>query len=112
MRYREHRFPCDLPVEVVGPDGQVQACIVTNVSQWGVRLARFDAPQIGDTLRLRLGVGTQPREARVRWSAGAYCGLRFAQPLDARTIALARKSVSHKARIKPPGWNLQLRELR
>lgn len=112
MRYREHRYPCDLPVEVVGPDGQVHACIVTNVSPWGARLARLGFGRVGDRLRLRLGSGTQPREATIRWSSGASCGLRFAQPLDARTIAQARMSVSHKARAGPAGWNLHLRELR
>ena len=112
MRFREHRCPCDHPVAVRYPDGRRAEGVLINVSQGGARLARVSGLTPGITLRLTLDPGGVPRDAQVRWVHSGYAGLRFAQRLDSRTMAIIRKSVSHPAARTAPAWNLHLRELR
>lgn len=112
MQHRDHRCPCDLPVVVTCADGQQLDCVIVNISQWGARLARLDTRTPGETLTLKLGPGSVPRDAEVRWSRAMQTGVRFSRPLDGRDMALARRSVAHQSTVKAKGWNLELRELR
>lgn len=111
MKFREHRAPCDQPVTVLHRNERLSA-VVVNVSRHGARLARVAGLASGDPVRIDLGSGCPIHEAEVRWTRGTYAGLRFARPLDARTMAVVRKSVSHRSAPPTGGWNLNLRELR
>ena len=112
MRYRDYRYPCDLAVTVTRRGGGPQAAIIVNISTWGARLARLEGVEPGETLHLTLGAGCPVLTANVQWSRGLYTGVRFAAALEPRQIALARRSVNHRQRVNPSGWNLQLNELR
>lgn len=111
MQYRVPRHACDHPVTVFARGGKSAGRLV-NISLSGARLAGVAGLRPGEVLRLDLGPDCQPRLAEVRWVNGACCGLHFAQPLDARALAVIRKAVA--ARAPPPAgtWNLNLRELR
>lgn len=112
MKYREHRSPCEMSVEVTSDDGQRHAGVIINVSPWGARVARLDGYRTGERLRLRVGNGVQMIDANVRWSGRGLTGVRFAQPLDMRTVAVLRNATGHRSTAKATGWNLQFRELR
>ena len=112
MRFREHRCPCDHPVAVAFPDGRRAEGAIINVSQGGARLARVDGLIPGMTLRLNLGPACAPCDAQVRWVHSGYAGLRFAQRLEPRAMAVVRKSVNHRTSGAAPSWNLHLQELR
>lgn len=113
MRFRDHRFPGVHPV--VCQCGQRRLDMqLTNISARGARLAGAADCLPGQALRVELGQGSQPRAAVVRWVRDGVLGLRFDQPLEARLIAIVRKSVGH--RVEAPrlvdGHRHGLRELR
>jgi hypothetical protein len=112
MLYRNHRCPCDLPVKITLRDGQTCTGVIINISPWGVRLARVPPMTPGEHIFITLPSIVAPAEAEVRWSGGPYVGVRFAKQVDTRTIALVRKSVSHRPNAKHSDWNSKLRELR
>ncbi|GAB4262291.1 MAG: hypothetical protein Kow0013_07720 [Pararhodobacter sp.] len=112
MKYREHRYPCDRPVTV--RSGELsRPALVVNVSTHGARLARIDGLRAGERVALHLQGAPHPLAADVRWTRGSLAGVRFAAPLDARTIANLRRSVAHRGPVAKSGaWNLSLREMR
>jgi len=112
MRYREYRCPCDHPVSMSLPDGRRVAGVVVNISPEGARLARIDGLSAGDMLQSDFGSGCPPRDAQVRWVHGGYAGVRFGQRMDARTMAVVRKSVSHPGQTRPPVRAHSFREMR
>ena len=95
MQYREWRYPCQHPVDLATGTQRVQGLMV-NVSQHGARIAGPLSTQTGDRLTVLLGPGCLPREAVVRWARGGTFGVNFARPLDARTIAVVRKTAGHR----------------
>lgn len=111
MQYRVPRHACDHPVTVFDRAGKSAGRLV-NISLTGARLAGVAGLRPGDVLRIDLGPDCQPRLAQVRWVNGSNCGLRFAHPLEARALAVIRKSVSAQAAPATGGWNLHLREMR
>jgi len=111
MKFREPRAPCHQPVTVLLNDRRLPG-IVVNISPSGARLAQVSGLVSGDRLRLAPGPGCPLCEAEVRWTNGPHAGLRFARPLDARSLAVVRKTGLGGGRARAPGWNLSLRELR
>jgi hypothetical protein len=113
MKYREHRYPCDHPVRITGK-GLARSAVVVNLSQHGARLARITDLAPGDRLHLAPRGGCPPCEAEVRWVRGSLAGLRFAEPLGPRTLAMMRKSGVARVTTSAPGslWNTHLKELR
>ena len=97
--YREHRFPCELAVQVRGPGGSQPAALV-NISPGGARLSRIEGPQPGETLRLDLGSG-EPVPATVRWARDGMAGLRFPHPLTRDQVTRLRSTVSG---VRVSGW--------
>lgn len=112
MLFREHRCPCDIPIQVKLQNGQSSAGIVVNVSSWGARLAKLPRLTVAERLHITLSLGLELPEAEVRWANEVYCGVRFQRQLDQRAMAVIRQSVAHKTTTNPKGWNLQLREMR
>ncbi|MCB1397493.1 MAG: PilZ domain-containing protein [Rhodobacter sp.] len=111
MKFREPRAPCNQPVTVFLGDRRLPGTVV-NISPSGARLAQVPGLLPGDRLRLDPGPGCPLCEAEVRWTSGPHAGLRFAKPLDARSIAVVRKAGSGCGPQRAAGWNLSLRELR
>ena len=111
MRFRDQRFPCDYPVTCYSGPRRFALRLV-NVSSRGARLSGDAGCSPGQVLRVELGQGSQPRTAVVRWVRDGTLGLRFDHPLEARTMAVVRKSVGHRieATRRPEGFNF--RELR
>lgn len=121
MRFREHRYPCDLPITVsIGVstgDRQRADAVVINISQWGARLIRLMPLKVGEKLVLNLGMGLVPIDAEVRWCGQARAdlaraGVRFVRPLDARAIARIRQSVNHHTSASANSWRAALHEMR
>lgn len=101
MRYRDHRFPCDVIIRVTGPAGHQSAAMV-NVSSAGARLVRVDGLHPGDDLQLELAPGAPPLAATVRWAHRGAAGLRFQKPLGRDQLTRLRGSVS---RAHGAGWS-------
>lgn len=112
MQYRLHRCPCDHPITLFARDGTRHSARAVNVSQLGLRVTRAPTMAAGDAVRVLLGAGQQPRDAQVRWASDRAMGLRFAQALDERTVALIRKSGGHRVHRPTTGWSAPLREMR
>jgi len=106
MKFREMRYPCECPAELVSGEVTLPVVIV-NISPQGARIARADGLSPGDNVWLRLFGGRHA--ARVRWKRQGLAGLRFDSMIGQATLTTVRKSVG--SRSIRTGWNLHLREL-
>lgn len=111
MRYRSYRFPCEHPVIVCHAGERLPAQII-NISVEGARISGIDDLPTGGVIRVELGACCPARRAEVRWTRGPLAGVRFAEPLDPRTLGVIRRSAQGPLAVRGPGWNLHLRELR
>ncbi|MCB1345173.1 MAG: PilZ domain-containing protein [Rhodobacteraceae bacterium] len=95
MRYRAWRYPCHHPVDLTAAGRQSDATLL-NVSAQGARIASPVPLDPGDPLTIALGPGCPPRAAVVRWVRPGTLGVEFTRALDARTIAVIRKTAGHR----------------
>jgi hypothetical protein len=106
MRFRELRWPCDQPIGLRGPAGQMTVRIV-NLSTHGARIA---AEGLGRGDRIEVQMWSGPITGSVRWVRDGLAGLRFAHPVTPRDMARIRgQQLNTPQRTK---WNLTLHELR
>jgi len=106
MKFREHRYPCDLPAVLALPGGEAQVMVV-NISAHGARVARAGAPTPGTRAELAL-MGIR-FAATVRWARQGRAGLRFDAALPPTVLARARHAL--RADERGLGWPL-LRDAR
>lgn len=89
MRFREHRFPCEMPARL--DHGSLALVVsVVNVSTHGVRISGVDALPLG--AQVRLSVLTHHLAGEVRWHRGKLAGLRLAEPLSPVVLATIRQA--------------------
>ena len=89
MRFREHRFPCEMPARL-DHAGRGHAVSVVNISPHGARISGAESLPIG--AEVRLSVLAHLLHAEVRWVRGRLAGLRLSEPLSPATLATIRQA--------------------
>lgn len=107
MKFREMRYPCECPAELLRAGGE-QAVVIVNISAKGARVARAEGLEPGDPVTLRMAGGRHG--AQVRWQRKGLTGLRFERIIGQATLAAVRKATGHRSG-RSSGWNLHLREM-
>jgi len=88
MRFREHRFPCEMPARLDHGSFTLQVSVV-NISPHGARISGVDALPVG--AQVRLSILTHHLAGEVRWHRGKLAGLRLAEPLSPVVLATIRQ---------------------
>lgn len=89
MRFREHRFPCEMPARLDHAGWNLQVSIV-NISPHGMRISGADGLRAG--ARVRVKVLTHTLEGDVRWARAQLAGVRLEHPLSPVVLATIRQA--------------------
>lgn len=109
MRFREHRFPCEVPARLDYGDQRV--CVsIANISPHGMRLS--GAMQLPLGARAVIRVLGEALSGEVRWTRGAILGLRMDSAISPRVLAAIRQARSFAARADPSGATMASRPQR
>jgi hypothetical protein len=100
MRFREHRFPCEVPARLDHGDKRLTVSIV-NISPHGMRLSGVEGVPVGSVAIVR--VLGEAIAGEVRWTRGTLAGLRIGAEISPRVLAAIRQARSFAARANPSG---------